>query len=90
LGGGILASNAIRSELEVGLASHDFLLVGIVEMRVEDLLGVRQRAAIEAPAHNLQILGHFLIVNKIALLPVILLNPLVERGDGGQISPSYS
>lgn len=38
LGSGILASNTIGTELEVGLSTLNVLVVGIVQMSVDDLL----------------------------------------------------
>jgi len=43
LGGGILAGNAIRTELEVGLSTHNVLVVRIIQMTIDDLLGEGQR-----------------------------------------------
>lgn len=39
LGGSILASNTVRAELEVGLATLNILVVGIIQMTIDDLLG---------------------------------------------------
>lgn len=43
LGGGILAGNAIRTELEVRLSTLNVLVVSIIQMTVDDLLGEGQR-----------------------------------------------
>jgi len=43
LGSGILASNTIGAELEVRLSALNVLVVGIIQMTVDDLLGKGQR-----------------------------------------------
>jgi len=45
LGGGILASNTIGTELEVGLSTLNVLVVGIVQMTIDDLLSEGHRGA---------------------------------------------
>ena len=57
LGGGILASNAVGAELEVRGTSLDLLSVGVVQVRVKDLLGVCQ-GAVEAGTNNVEVLAH--------------------------------
>jgi hypothetical protein len=71
LGGGILAGNAIRAQPEVRDTALDLLAMGVVEMRVEDLLGICE-GPVEAAAHNRKVLGHLLVVDEVALLPVVL------------------
>jgi len=39
LGGGVLASNAVRAELQVRLAADNVLVLGVVQVTVDDLLG---------------------------------------------------
>ena len=73
LSGGILAGDAVRSQSQVGLAALDVLAVRIVQVRVEDLLGVGQ-GAVQAAADNGEVLGHLLVVDEVALLPVVLLD----------------
>lgn len=44
LGSGVLHAHAVRAELEVALAALDVLVLGVVKMRVDDLLRQGQRA----------------------------------------------
>lgn len=80
LGGGILAGHAVGSQLQVRFSTLDLLAMGIVKMRVENLLGVRERS-VEASADDGQVLGHLLVVDEVVLLPVVLANlfPRVSR-----------
>src|SRR5690606_1622112 len=55
LGSGVLASNAVRAELEVGLSTLDVLVVGIIKMGVENLLSQSQRL-VEPCTDNLKVL----------------------------------
>lgn len=73
LGGGVLASYAVRAQLEVGNTALELLLVGVVQMGVENLLGVRQ-GLVKASADDGEVLGHLLVVDEVALLPVVLLD----------------
>lgn len=57
LGGGILASNTVGAELQVGNTTLDILLMRVVKVRVEDLLGVRKRTA-QTLANDFQVLRH--------------------------------
>jgi hypothetical protein len=66
LGSGVLASNAVRAELEVGGTTLDVLSMRIVKVRVEDLLGVGERA-LETRTDNVEVLGHLLVVDVVAL-----------------------
>jgi len=88
LSSSILASDAIRAKLKVARAALDVLAMGVVEMRVEDLLGESERA-IETLAHNAQVLAHLLVVDVMALLPVGHLDLLGEWSiaDGSQLPP---
>jgi hypothetical protein len=58
LGGGILASDTVRSQLQVGNSTLDVLSVGVVQVRVQNLLSVRQRP-VKTRAHDLEVLAHF-------------------------------
>lgn len=71
LSGGVLASNAVRAELQVRLATLDFLAVGIIQVRVENLLGIVQRS-VETGTNNGEVLGHLLVVDEVVILPVVL------------------
>jgi len=51
LGSGILASNTVRAELEVGLSTLNVLVVGIIQMTVDDLLG-EGHGLVESVGHN--------------------------------------
>lgn len=73
LGGGILAGNTIGAETEVGDTALDVLLVGVVQVRVEDLLSVGE-GAVETAADNGEVLGHLLVVDEVALLKKVLLD----------------
>jgi hypothetical protein len=66
LGSGVLASNAVRAELEVGGTTLDVLSMRIVKVRVEDLLGVSERA-LKTRTDNVEVLGHLLVVDVVAL-----------------------
>lgn len=85
LGGGILASNTVGAELQVAGTTLDVLVVGVVQVRVEDLLGKGERT-VEAATHNLEVLAHLLVVDVVALLPVGHLDLAGERciADGRQ------
>ena len=78
LSSGILASYTIWSELEVGDTSLELLVMRVVEMGVEDLLGVHERA-IESLAYNCQVFRHLLVVDEVVVLVDILLDLAVER-----------
>jgi hypothetical protein len=52
--------------------------VRIVEMRVENLLGVCKRT-IQSAANNGKVLGHLLVVNEVAFLLVVLADLFVQR-----------
>ena len=78
LGGGILASNTVGAELEVAGTTLNILVVGVVQVRVEDLLGEGERA-VETAADNLEVLAHLRIVDVVALLPVGHLDLAGER-----------
>lgn len=88
LSGGILAGYAVGAELEVAAAALDFLVVGVVQVGVENLLGEGQRT-IETLAHYAQVLAHLLVVDVMALLPVGHFDLARERriADGGQLPP---
>jgi hypothetical protein len=88
LGGGVLASYAVGAELEVAGAALNLLVVRVVEMRVEDLLGKGERA-VEALAHDAQVLAHLLVVDVVALLEVVHLDLAGQRSiaDSGQLPP---
>jgi hypothetical protein len=45
LGSGVLAGNAIGTELEVRLSTFDVLVVGIIQVTIDDLLGEGQGPA---------------------------------------------
>jgi hypothetical protein len=78
LGSGVLASNTVGTELEVGGTTLDVLTVGVVKVRVQDLLGVGERA-LQTSTNNLEVLGHLLVVDEVALLVVGHLDLLVKR-----------
>jgi hypothetical protein len=86
LGGGILTSYTVGAELEVALASHNLLTMGIVQMGVQDLLGEGKRS-VQTSANNLEVLAHLLVVDVVALLPVGHFDLAGQRGiaDGGQL-----
>lgn len=44
LGGRILHADAVRAQLQVALATLDVLVLGIVQVSIDDLLGERQGA----------------------------------------------
>ena len=71
LGGGVLAGDAVGAQLQVRLATLNLLAMGIVQVRVEDLLSIGQRA-VEAAADDCEVLRHLLVVDEVALLPVVL------------------
>lgn len=86
LRGGILASYTVGAELEVALAALNLLTMGIVQVGVENLLGEGERS-VEAPAHNVEVLVHLLVVDVVALLPVGHFDLAGQRSiaDGGQL-----
>lgn len=86
LGGGILASYTIGAQLEIAGAALNLLAVGVVQMRVEDLLGEGERA-VQALAHDLEVLAHLLVVDVVALLPIGHFDLAGEGSiaDGGQL-----
>ena len=71
LGRGILAGNAVRAQAQIRDTPLDLLAVGIVQVGVEDLLGVGE-GAVESGAHNGEVLRHLLVVDKVVLLPNVL------------------
>ncbi|KAI6748464.1 hypothetical protein HG530_015500 [Fusarium avenaceum] len=71
LSSGILASNTIRSQLEVACTSLDVLAVRISQVRVQDLLSVGQ-GSVQARTNDIEVVGHLLVVDEVALLPVVL------------------
>lgn len=73
LGGGILAGNAIGAEAEVRGTALNVLLMGVVQVRVEDLLSVG-KGAVETAADNGEVLGHLLVVDEVTLLKKVLLD----------------
>lgn len=64
LGRRILAGHATWSQLQIRLAPLDVLAVRVVEMRIQDLLTVRE-GSVEARAYNLQVLVHLLVVDVV-------------------------
>ena len=74
----VLTSYSVGSELEVRDTTLDLLSVGIVQMGIEDLLSIGERA-IESGANNGQVLGHLLVIDEVALLLVVLADFLVQR-----------
>lgn len=80
LGGGILASNSVGAELEVAGATLDLLTVGVVQVRVENLLSEGERPVVQPLPDNAQVLAHLLVVDKVALLGVGHLDLLREGG----------
>jgi hypothetical protein len=86
LGGGILASYTVGAELEVALSARNLLVVGVVQMGVQDLLGEGERA-VQTSTDNLEVLAHLLVVDVVALLPVGHFDLAGQRGiaDGGQL-----
>jgi hypothetical protein len=85
LSGGILASDTVGAELQVGLATLNLLSVRVVKVRVQNLLGVCERT-LQATTDNVQVLRHLLVVDVVTLLSVGHLDLLVERGvtDGSE------
>lgn len=69
LGGGILASNAVRAELEIRGTTLNLLSVGVVKMRVENLLGIGQ-GTVKTLADDGKVFVHLGVVEVVALLPV--------------------
>lgn len=67
LGGGILAGHAVGAQLEIRDAALDVLAVGVVEVRVQDLLAEGE-GAVEAAAHDGEVLRHLLVVDEVVLL----------------------
>lgn len=61
LGSGVLASNTVRTHPEVGLSTLNVLAVRVVQVRVENLLGVGQRTP-QPLANNVQVLRHFPVI----------------------------
>lgn len=57
LSGGILASDTVGAELQVGLATLNLLSVRVVKVRVQNLLGVCERT-LQATTDNVQVLRH--------------------------------
>ena len=86
LRGGILAGYTVGTKLEVALAADNLLAVGVVQMRVQDLLGKGERS-VQAAAHNLEVLAHLLVVDEVALLPVGHFDLAGQRSiaDGSQL-----
>ncbi len=84
LSGGILASNTIWAESQVRDTTLDLLSVWVIQVRVEDLLGVGEWA-VETLANNVEVLGHLLVVDVVALLVDVLADLLVKNivRDGG-------
>lgn len=68
-----MAGNAVRAQLQVGLATLELLAMGVVQVRVENLLGKGQ-GAVEAAADDGEVLRHLLVVDEVVLLPVVLAN----------------
>jgi hypothetical protein len=66
LGGGILASNTIGTQLEVRDTTLDVLAVRVVKVRVQDLLGESERA-LQTRTDNVEVLGHLLVVDVVTL-----------------------
>lgn len=52
LGSGVLHAHAIRAQLEVALATLDVGRLGLVQVRVHNLLGERQRCTESADINN--------------------------------------
>ena len=75
LSSSVLTGDTVRSELEVRVSSLNLLAMGIIQMGVENLLGIGQ-GTVETGANNLKVLGHLLVVDEVALLPVVLANLL--------------
>lgn len=73
LSSGVLAGNAVGAELEVRLATLDFLAVGIIQMGVEDLLGVG-KGSVKTRSNDGEVLGHLLVVDEVAFFPDVLAN----------------
>ncbi|KAI6755925.1 hypothetical protein HG531_005031 [Fusarium graminearum] len=71
LSGSILASNTIRSQLEVALTTLNILTMGISQVRVQDLLGISQ-GSVQTRADDIKVFGHLLVVDVVTLLPVVL------------------
>ena len=92
LRGRVLHGHSIRLELESRIAPDVLSIVGIreegflwvVEMGVEDLLGVHERA-IESLAYNCQVFRHLLVVDEVVGFVDVLADLPVERrvADGG-------
>lgn len=73
LSSGVLASNAVGTELEVRLATLDFLAVRVIQMRVENLLGVG-KGSVKTRSNDGEVLGHLLVVDEVAFFPDVLAN----------------
>jgi hypothetical protein len=67
LGSGVLASNTVGTELEVGGTTLDVLAMGVIQVRVQDLLGIGERA-LKTTTDDVEVLGHLLVVDVVALL----------------------
>ena len=78
LSGRILACNAVGTELQVADPTFDLLAVRVVEVRIQDLFGIGERA-IESRADNGEVFGHLLVVDEVALLLVVLADLPVQR-----------
>lgn len=68
-----MAGDAVWAQLQIGLAALDVLTMRIVQVGVEDLLGIC-KGAVEAPPNDGEVLGHFLVVDEVFVLPVVLTN----------------
>lgn len=60
LRGRVLHGDSIRSQTEIASATNDLLLVGIIEMRIEDLLGQSQRPIQPKRISQFTFYGHIL------------------------------
>jgi hypothetical protein len=69
LGGGILAGNAIRAELEVRLSTHNVLVVSIIQMAIDNLLSEGQRM-VQSLSDNGEVILDALVVDVLVLLKV--------------------
>jgi len=85
LGGGVLASNTVGTELEVRGTTLDVLAMGVVQVRVQNLLGVGERA-LQTRTDDAEVLRHLLVVDVVALLVDGHLDLLVEGviGNGSE------
>lgn len=71
--GGILAGDTVWPQLEVGAATGDVLAFWVVQMGVQDLLCVCE-GSVQPAADNGKVLRHLLVVDEVALFPVVLLD----------------